>query len=134
MNVLFARHITDDLPGPRVLAPLDPDVGDVLGDRGVGVLFGTPLAIAPWIARWRRDQIEIVRHVFAGDAEAPVPAMPSDLLLPLLVERGARVMLVDERTRLVPGDVVELAVVADRRAESDAYFAAGPWHDEAELA
>ncbi len=134
MNVLFARHITDDIPGPRVLAPLDPDVGDVLGDRGVGTLFATPLAIAPWIARWRRDQVEIVRRVFVGDAEAPMPAMPPDLILPLLAERGPRVMLVDDRTRLAPGDVVEMAVVADRRAEADAYFAAGPWHDEAELA
>ena len=134
MNVLFARHIADDLPGPRVLAPLDPDVGDVLGDRGVGTLFAAPLAIAPWITRWRRDQIEIVRRVYAGTTEAMLPTMPSDLILPLLIEHGTSLMLVDDRTRLVPGDVVELAIVADRRAEADAYFASGPWHDEAELA
>ena len=42
--------------------------------------------------------------------------------------------LVDDRTRLSAGDVVEFAVVSDRRSEADAYFASGPWHEEAELA
>src|SRR6185312_9364343 len=96
MNVLFARHVTDDLPGPRVLAPSDPETGDVLGDRGVGTLFGTPVALGAWIARWRRGQVEVLRRVYAGTAaDAPLPQAPSDLLLPLVVERGDRVTLVD---------------------------------------
>jgi NhaP-type Na+/H+ or K+/H+ antiporter len=135
MNQLFARHITDDLPGPRILAPTDPETGNVLGDRGVGMLFGTPLVIGTWIARWRRGQITLVRRVFAGTApDAPLPPAPSDLLLPMLVERGDKLALVDDRTRLSAGDVVEFAVVTDRRSEAEAFFAAGPWHEEAELA
>lgn len=135
MNVLFARHVTDDLPGPRVLAPSDPETGDVLGDRGVGTLFGTPVALGAWIARWRRGQVELIRRVFAGTvSDSPLPPAPPDLLLPLVVERGDRVTLVDDRTRVTAGDVVELAFVSDRRAEADAYFAAGPWHEETELA
>jgi NhaP-type Na+/H+ or K+/H+ antiporter len=135
MNVLFARHIVDDIPGPRVLAPTDPETGDVLRDRGVGTLFGAPVALGTWIARWRRGQVELLRRVYAGIApDAPLSPAPADLLLPLLVERGDRVMLVDDRTRLTAGDMVEFAVVSDRRSEADAYFAAAPWHEEAELA
>lgn len=136
INLLFARHVADELPGPRVLAPLDPEGAspDVLRSRGVSTLFGAPTNIASWISRWRRGHVEIMRRVFAGDTpDQPLPAAPPDLLLPLLVERGDALSLVDDRTRVSPGDVVEYAVVADRRTEADTYFAGGPWHTEVEL-
>jgi NhaP-type Na+/H+ or K+/H+ antiporter len=137
INLLFARHVADELPGPCVLASFDPDGAnpEVVRDRGVRTLFANPVALSSWIARWRRGHVEIVRRVFAGSApDMPFPPAPPDLILPLLVDRGGSLSLVDERTRLSAGDVVEVAIVADRRAEADAYFASGPWHAEAELA
>jgi hypothetical protein len=76
----------------------------------------------------------VIRRVFAGSApDMPFPPAPPDLILPLLVDRGGALSLVDDRTRLTAGDVVEVAIVADRRAEAEAYFASGPWHLEAEV-
>jgi NhaP-type Na+/H+ or K+/H+ antiporter len=136
INLLFARHVSDELPGPHVLAPVDPEGAspELLRARGARMLFATPVSLGAWITRWRRGHVDIIRRVFAGSApDMPFPPAPPDLILPLLVDRGGALSLVDDRTRLTAGDVVEVAIVADRRAEAEAYFARGPWHMEAEV-
>ena len=136
INLLFARHVSDELPGPHVLAPVDPEGAspELLRARGARMLFATPVSLGAWIARWRRGHVDVIRRVFAGSApDMPFPPPPPDLILPLLVDRAGALSLVDDRTRLTAGDVVEVAIVADRRAEAEAYFASGPWHLEAEV-
>lgn len=134
VNLLFARAVLEDHPGPQALVGVDP--------RGTGVtpvmvanaearlLFGRAEDLQGWISRWRRSLVEVVRkeYVPPGDPAADaLTSAPEGAVLALLVERKGAFVPVDETTRLRAGDIVELAIAADRREVANAWLNAGAW-------
>jgi NhaP-type Na+/H+ or K+/H+ antiporter len=117
VNLLFARRVTEDFPGPAVYVLFDtdkPGVTTKMVERiDARVLFGGIRGLHRWIRRWERGDVETLRCERVGQTAAGAAALsghPGDALLPLVVERDDSVVLLDERSHIRREDVVEFAV------------------------
>ena len=137
VNLLFARRVIESFPGPgrdgrgrsarhrRQPARWSPRPAP-------GSLFGRAVDLLGWVGRWRQRHVETARlRLDAGrrrrwpPIRSPTPRPARSC--PLLVERKGQLQLVDDATRLRAGDVVELAVAADRRDAADPVLARPAW-------
>ncbi len=129
VNLLFARRIADEADPPVIFTALEPASDASLHlVRAIDahVLFGRGEDLAAWAVRWRHQQVEIIRRMYVGASEA-MPTLPANALLPLTVEHGGSVALVDERTQLRDGDVIDLAVAHDASAAAESWLAEHGW-------
>ncbi len=131
VNLLFAQRIGEDFYGPRVLAAIDPRGtgvnAEMLTSRGIGVLFGRPEDMAAWVSRWRRGHTEITRRRYGGVTAFGLVNVPGDALLLVLVEHSDKLHVVDEKTTIVDGDVVDFVIATEREEVARAWLGAGPW-------
>jgi len=117
VNMLFAQRIAEVAQEPpRTFVAIDADSTGVSPDmvRGAGarVLFGRGVELDTWLVRFRHHRVHFVRVVYAGGDAAALAGLP-DGVLPLFLERAGAPHLIDDRTELRAGDVVELATTAD---------------------
>ena len=80
------------------------------------VLFGRGVELDAWLVRMRHKGVELVRRMYVGP-EGPRDPFP-DQVLPLYREREGVPRLIDDRTELRDGDIVELDA-RDRGARGD---------------
>jgi NhaP-type Na+/H+ or K+/H+ antiporter len=132
-NLLFAMHALEDFKVPDVYVALPPRQ-DVRASharaRGALVLFGAPRDIELWAVRFRREVASIeawkvtVKPKNTDDEEykGPTLATPESLLLPLFHRRGNKLTPVSGQTTLAEGDVVQLAVLDEKREEAQAWL------------
>ena len=125
VNFLFARRIRDRFRGPRLMVALETAASGVTGrmvrEIGGGVLFGAERSLADWTQRIAADLIAWERWEYAGPREAsafPLAGAPARALLPLAAIRDQRGIPLSDETRLRAGDLVELAIAAEHRAEA----------------
>jgi NhaP-type Na+/H+ or K+/H+ antiporter len=130
VNLLFAQHVTEDFFGPRVLVAIEPTgIGvsaEMVKDVGATVLFGRHEDLSAWISRWRHGHVEVVRYVVREPRPSYADA-PEGVLLVLLVERNDKLSLIDSDVTLAPDDVVDVAIVTERRAQADEWLTAHSW-------
>ncbi len=127
VNLLFAQQVIEDFEGPRVLISIDPrGIGvsaAMVKDCGARLLFGRPVNVEAWLGRWRRGHVEVIRYLASSIASEP----PESAAIPMLVERAGSLALVDEDTRFASGDVVDVAISTDRRAQATTWLDAVGW-------
>ncbi len=134
VNMLFARKIADEVTDvPQLCVAIDPSttgvVPDMVHGAGGSVLFGRGVELAPWLVRWRHHNLALVRRMYVGaELETWVRELP-ETVLPLFRVRVGVPQLVDERTGLRDGDIVELAVATEASAAVDAWFGERPWQE-----
>ena len=80
------------------------------------------------VERWRRDGSP--GETAEGGPEAAF-AMPENLLLPLLVEKGKTTVPVHDGLKVVEGDVAVLALFGERREAAAAWLGERGWVEEA---
>jgi NhaP-type Na+/H+ or K+/H+ antiporter len=133
VNLLFAQHVVHDFFGPRVLTAIDPSGAGVnpamVKTRGAGVLFGRPENLAQWISRWRRDHVEVVHRIYEGTIPLRLDNAPDGAVLPLVIQHGDRVRVIDEHAVVTCGDRLDFAIATDRRDVADEWFAKAAWLD-----
>jgi len=133
-NLLFAqRALAEHKVGRAYVAIARASVGvneSVVMAAGGRILFGAPRDLDLWALRMRRKlaPIEIWRcppDPRAGDSGKL--EFPENLLLPLVVWRGSRVFPVNRRDGLRGGDVVHIALFAERREEAHEWLRGRGW-------
>lgn len=133
VNLLFAKRVVASFYGPRVLVAIAPTPSgvspDMVKELGGEILFGQPADLGIWLSRWRRNHVEIARRVYQGDAAGATLAAAPGAVLPLLVAHDGALHVVDDATRLQPGDRVDFAIATDRREQVDRWFAEGGWRE-----
>jgi len=135
VNMLFAQKLADELQEPpRLLVAIDPSSTGVAPEMvhkvGGTVLFGRGVELDSWLVRMRHKGVELVRKMYVGP-EGPRDPLP-DQVLPLYREREGVPRLIDDKTELRDGDIVELALAIEAREAIDAWFATQPWQDVVE--
>jgi hypothetical protein len=127
VNLLFARQVAEDFYGPRLLVAIDTrDIGvqpAMLDELDARVMFGHPADMGAWIARWRKQHVEVRRY--RGGTE--LLAAPPGLILPLVSERSGHLHLINSSTTLTATDVVELGIASERHEEAEAWLAEHGW-------
>ena len=130
---LVARHLR--VPGIILLLAAGVLLGpDVLGEPGVNgamvermggrVLFAVPRRLEQWSQRVERGEAELRRWRYEAVPEGESTGFQallsefSERLLPLLLRRGKKTILVDESLELVTGDEV-LGLVSNVGAGSN---------------
>jgi len=119
VNLLYARRAMEDFAVRHAVLGVDTrgaGVARSVGEVGARVLFARPVELGTWISRWRRQHVTLVRRRWAPAPGAPAIELARALppsALPLLLERGGALVLVDDATRPRPGDVVEIALAND---------------------
>jgi hypothetical protein len=133
-NLLFAqRALAEHKVGRAYVAIARSSVGvseNVVTAAGGRILFGAPRDLDLWALRMRRNlaPIEIWRCPPAPRTGDPGKLeFPENLLLPLVVWRGSRVFPVNRRDGLRGGDVVHMALFAERREEACEWLRERGW-------
>ena len=127
VNMLLASRIEEEFRLPRSYVAISPggaiDPGQVT-DSEKHLLFGNEVDLELWIHRFNRGKVETEQ--WRLDA-APDPAQADGAgseerrprhALALIRVRGKRAEPIDEETRYREGDVVQLALVAERADEA----------------
>jgi NhaP-type Na+/H+ or K+/H+ antiporter len=127
VNLLFARASMDEHRTPRAYVAMHR--GAITAARvqeaRARVLFGTEVDVDLWASRLRRNSATIEGWRFdpAKDADlpasVPVPKDARNVVLPIVVERGEAVTLIDDRYEPKKNDVVRW-ITADRRGDESA--------------
>lgn len=135
VNMLFAQKLADELQEPpRLLVAIDPSSTGVAPEMvhkvGGTVLFGRGVELDAWLVRMRHKSVELVRKMYVGP-EGPRDPLPEQVL-PLYREREGVPRLIDDRSELREGDLVELLLATEARDAIDAWFATQPWQDVVE--
>jgi NhaP-type Na+/H+ or K+/H+ antiporter len=131
VNLLFAQHVLDELYGPHVHVAVDPRgtgvVPEMVQRAGAHVLFGRAADLHAWVGRFRRGLVDFERRRFTprDDAAAidPFEGAPDHAFLALLVDHKDKRSLADAGTKIAAGDIIELAIAADRRADAEPWLA-----------
>lgn len=127
VNLLFAQQVIEDFFGPRVLVSIDPrGIGvssAMVKDSGARLLFGRPVNIEAWLARWRHGNVEVVRYIATERMTEP----PEGAVLLMLVAHGGALTLIDDVTTIVSGDVVDVAIALDRRELAVKWLETNGW-------
>jgi NhaP-type Na+/H+ or K+/H+ antiporter len=137
VNFLFARRVRDRFRSPALLVALETEAGGVTSKMvkamGAGVLFGNERHLSTW-AQWIADgEVDVERWIADPPAEAaPVTfaSAPTGALLPLALHRDGRPAPVGDDSRLRSRDLIELAVLRERRGEAHDWLRArglAPW-------
>ena len=93
------------------------------------VLFGGTRGLQVWFARWRADGVETAWYARASDAaeDASLDTASRADVLPLVLRRDGRLLLVDSSLRTRRGDQVEFAVDAEQRTQAREWLASAGW-------
>ena len=134
VNFLFAGRVLDSFRGPEVYVALESFVDGVtekmVVDRHAHVLFGAEQDIELWATRLRRGVISFERWSWPAvgtEKPATIRQAPSNLLLPLLGYRGELPLLVSDQYVGKKGDVLEIAILTEMRAEAAAWLEQAGW-------
>lgn len=123
-NILFAQKGRAEGGAPRAWAALQrgpgtPEPGAVV-DMGFHVLFADPQDVELWAVRIRQGltRLEVWEWTGSNGAAGPgtaahIPRESRNQLLPLLLRRGGKPLLIDETTAFKKGDQVEWLVLAE---------------------
>ena len=140
VNLLFGRMTMRDFGAGRVYLALARDQSRVtpetVGDADALVLFGVPRDLQLWTLRLRRETATV--ETWEKDSEPAVsgegadddPAFfqtPSNLLLPMMMTRGATMVPVNSAQEFKTGDLVHFAVSVERREESEEWLRQQGW-------
>jgi hypothetical protein len=129
-NLLFARRALEEFKVPRAYVALargSAGVSEAVVRRNhATVLFGQPRDLELWALRLRRASaaVEMWRLEQAGTPDFDTPEA---LCLPLVVWRGDRVYPVNGDSPFQTGDVVQFAILTDRRHEARAWLEQKGW-------
>jgi NhaP-type Na+/H+ or K+/H+ antiporter len=140
-NLLFARRMLDEYECPRAWIALDRVAGhlreDVLHEASVGLLFQHRRDLAVWALWMERGRGQVGRWECSGattaaeppTSDAPLPArQPArEPLLPLVLQRGSKVMPVDESTVFQAGDHAWFAIDGNRSESAEELLRERGW-------
>lgn len=138
-NLLFAAHARDDFKVPLIYVALRPAQkvrASVVERRGARVLFGAPRDLELWAVRFRREIASVEPWKLTvkppkgsgdgdteeGDEKTPTLATPEAFLLPLVMSRGGKVFPVNDQDGLAKGDIVQFAVLDEKREEARSWL------------
>ena len=137
VNLLIAERAHEEARSARTYVAVERGKAGVtlqqVVDRGHRVLFGHPVGLDRWIRAAAESDLTTIRWRFAREDDATAGTelirghRPAEaLLLPLSVTRKKRVLPVDDRTSIEPGDVVAfLSLKEQAQAVSQRLTAAG---------
>jgi NhaP-type Na+/H+ or K+/H+ antiporter len=139
VNLLFARRARKDFKVRRAWVAVRREhlgVTEETAERlGTHVLFGEPQDIGLWTLRLEEGtaRVESWRRDGAADGDL-IRTDLEDLLLPLAVLRGRKVLPVDETVTFRPGDLLSVAVLEEAETEARSWLRGHGWVPEAEMA
>lgn len=130
VNMLFVQRVNEVADEAHASAAIDADMTGIdtkmAHELGARVAFAGGENLDDWLVRWRHHHVEVVRRMYVGPPSRLAPRSPG-VVLPLVVEHRDSVAVIDDRTIVRDGDVVELAIANDAREVADRWFAEGAW-------
>ncbi len=136
VNLLFARRARKDFKVRHVwVAVRSGHLGvdeEVVQRLGGHVLFGAPQKLSLWIQDLEQGHASIEKwRLDAGDpllaTALQQESAAGDALLPLVYQRGRKVLPVDESVTFRKGDLLHAVVHGDRQAEISAWLRSKGW-------
>jgi hypothetical protein len=145
VNLLFCRHVNESFKGPVVYVALPGrEAGvtrDMVREAGGRLLFGAPRDTSLWSLRLRRGlatieawQLEEKELIPENAGERDLLEIPEDLFLPLLVLRAGKLMPTHDGHALKRGDVVYLALFAEKLAGAQEWLRKRGWRSASKSA
>lgn len=131
LNLLFAERCRPHTQPDKLLVVFDrePTTSErhKLDRLGADSAFGRPFSVPAWSGRFDEGHVVMERWRvaatgFAEDHDVPLDDVPSGLLLPLIVYRDGRIVPWSARLRPRAGDVLVLALDADRVDEAHVFL------------
>ena len=137
-NLLFARTAREEFKVPRVWVALRSDNAHVsetmVHESGARVLFGQPRNVSLWnlrlerdlgvAERWRRTEPGIGEELHHMEKDA------RELMLPLALVRGSRVLPLDESLTSKEADLLHVVLFQEKLAEARAWLQGQGWSRE----
>ncbi len=128
-----AEHESHGLTRSLALTTVEETVTPTMAHEiGATVLFGRDRDLDAWMVQLRHKFAQIEEWQLAGGPASEdhyrTPGNEPDSLLPLVLERGGKVVPVDDGVRYQDGDRVTFAVNDRGRSEATEWFELWGWH------
>jgi NhaP-type Na+/H+ or K+/H+ antiporter len=134
VNLLFARRARKEYKVPRVWVSIRRGQLNVTPETVRSfeghVLFAKPRNLEAWNARLERGRTSLERWINSGDpaaGELNFSEGHEEPFLPLLVQRGKKTLLVDEKTAYRRDDLLWVVVWLEQTREADERLRARGW-------
>ncbi len=144
VNLVFAKKAREEYKVPRAWVALRRGhtsiTREALAENRVHVLFGTPRRLDLWSLRLERKLVAPETWAYTDKEGEETPVLvseaggPEHLLLPLIVQRGKKTLIVDESIAVEKGDHLVALVYLEKQEEAGRWLREHGWLPSEEFA